>query len=432
VAGSGTAIVAPGAGAATRLAVAMRARLRDTRALAAGSAVSGVLAYVFFVLATRALGPTAAAPVSVLWTYWSFAAAALTFPVQHWIARSVAARGDEGAVHAAMPRVAGFVAAAAVVSGGLAWLGRSSLFHSDAIWFPLLVLCVTLGSGFVGVVRGGLTARQRFTSVAWALVAENGLRCVAAGLLVVIGAHSSVSFGVCLAIGALVGFLWPSAFRFAPGGPDEEHDSPLAFVGGAAGGQLIGQAVLTGGPVLLALTGGTPTEITALFAALALYRAPYTLALGLVAQLTGRLTRLVVDREHGALRRVRLTILGATVVLVSSAALIGAVVGPWLLPLVFGHRVQLEWFPSMLVAIGSALALANLVTTISIMAQSRSHAIALAWGLALVGGLAAFLTITSQPLDRTCWTFLVAEAVAFVALVLAELRGATRLAPQTL
>jgi O-antigen/teichoic acid export membrane protein len=405
----------------------MRARLRDTQALAVGSATGGVLAYIFFVMATRSLGASAAAPVSVLWTYWSFSAAALTFPVQHWIARSVAAHKSEGAVYVALPRVAVAVGVAGLVSGVLAWLGRDSLFHRGDVWFPLLVVWVTVGSGFIGVVRGGLSARLRFSSVAWALVADNALRCLAATALIVVGAHASLSFGVCLALGSLVGFLWPSSFRFSAQGADGDHDSPLAFLGAAAGGQLIGQAILTGGPVLLALSGGSAREVTGLFAALALFRAPYTLALGLVSQLTGRLTTLVVEHQHDSLRRVRLAILGSTGGVVVIAAGLGAVVGPWLLPIIFGAHVKIDWLPSMLVAVGSALALANLVITISIMAQSRSHAIARAWGLALLGGAVMFAVSWDAPLGRTCWTFLVSEALAFVALAVEELRGSTRL-----
>ncbi|MDX6297838.1 MAG: hypothetical protein QOI51_1695, partial [Nocardioidaceae bacterium] len=407
----------------------MRARVNDTKALAAGSALSGLLAYAFFVIATRALGATAAAPVSVLWTYWSFAAAALTFPVQHWIARSVAAlKGGEGAIHDALPRVAFAVTVAALVSGLLAWLGRDALFHRTDPWFPLLVVCVTLGSGFVGVVRGGLSARHRFVSVAWALVAENALRCLAALVLVAIGAHASLSFGICLAMGSLVGFCWPSSFRFSSEGGHAGSESPLAFLGGAAGGQLVGQAILTGGPVLLALSGGSPAQVTALFAALALFRAPYTLALGLVSQLTGRLTTLVVERAHGELRRVRLAILGSTAGLVVVAGALGALTGPLLLPRIFGEHVRIDWLPSTLVAVGSALALANLVTTISILAQSRSHAIARAWILALIGAAVAFVVVPASPLVRTCWVFSAAEAVAFAALVLEEIRGSSKLA----
>ena len=99
----------PGAGARTGAACGtMRSRwpkLRDTSALAVGSATSGLLAYVFFALVTRALGSEGAAPVSVLWAYWSFAGAALTFPIQHWIARSVVAHEGERSVRTAMPGV---------------------------------------------------------------------------------------------------------------------------------------------------------------------------------------------------------------------------------------------------------------------------------------------------------------------------------------
>ena len=69
---------------------------RDSAALAVGSAVNGALAYVVFSLASHALGAEAAA-VSVLWTFWAFTAAAVTFPAQHWITRPVIAHG-EGAV----------------------------------------------------------------------------------------------------------------------------------------------------------------------------------------------------------------------------------------------------------------------------------------------------------------------------------------------
>ena len=75
-------------------------------ALAAGSVVSGLLAYVLFALLTRGLGAEAAAPVSVLWTQWTFAAAALTFPLQHWVTRSMVA-GHAGDVRAAAARIGG-------------------------------------------------------------------------------------------------------------------------------------------------------------------------------------------------------------------------------------------------------------------------------------------------------------------------------------
>ncbi len=406
----------------------MRLRLRDTTALAAGSAVSGLLAYVFFALATRHLGSEDAAAVSVLWTYWSFAAAVLTFPLQHWIARSVAAHGGEGAVRAAMPQVAVAVLAAGTLSGALSWTVRDLLFHRDDLWFPLLVVWVTVGSGFIGVVRGGLAARHRFISNAWALVAENGSRVLAATVLVVAGVQANLGFGICLALGSMVGLLWPSSFRFNRERPKGEPESPLAFLSGAASGQLIGQAVLVGGPVVLALSGGTAAEVTALFAGLALFRAPYTLAIGLVSQITGRLTALLVAGNHAALRKVRLGIVGFAVGAVGVAALVGGLAGPWLIQLIFGDDVVLSAPMAMLVAIGSAVALANLVTTIAILAQNRTHAVARGWTVGLVAGAIMFIVGSGlDPLERTVWAFLVAETVAFIVLLGEEVRGLRKL-----
>ena len=139
----------------------MKTRLRDTSALAIGSAVSGVLAYVFFALVTRALGPVAAAPVSVLGLLVlrgrraDLPAAALDLPLGHRArGRAVGARRPARRVPVSL--------GVAAVAGGASWLARDLLFHSDEPWFPLLVAAVTLGSAAMGVVRGVLTARRRF------------------------------------------------------------------------------------------------------------------------------------------------------------------------------------------------------------------------------------------------------------------------------
>src|SRR5206468_5865581 len=124
-------------------------------------------------------------------------------------------------------------------------------------------------------------------------------RCVRALTLIAPDADMSMSLGVCLAAGGLIGIAWPSALAFSRGGAGAPPDFPLASLGGAAGGQLLIQVVLTGGPVALALAGGSPRQVTAMFAALALYRAPYTLAMGMLSQLTGALTRFLARTGAG-------------------------------------------------------------------------------------------------------------------------------------
>src|SRR4029079_737850 len=103
------------------------------------------------------LGATAAAPVSVLWVWWGFAAAALTFPLQHWITRSVTAHGGERVLRLQLGRIVASVVGPALAAGLLAWLFRDQLFGRDDLGFPVLVVLVTLGSGLLGVVRGTLS-----------------------------------------------------------------------------------------------------------------------------------------------------------------------------------------------------------------------------------------------------------------------------------
>lgn len=415
----------------------MTSRLRHTSALALGSAISGVLAYVFFALVTRALGSEAAAPVSVLWAYWSFAGAALTFPLQHWIARTVQAAGGEGEIRTALPGVIRLVVGTTAVATLGAWLGRDLLFDTDATWFPLLVGLVTLGSALMGLLRGLLTARHRLQAVGAALIGENAIRCLAAVALMVGGVDDPVAYGLCLVSGYAVALAWPTALRpergadaVAAGGSAAAFDrgSAAAFLGGSAGGQLVGQAVLTGGPVVLALAGGSPAEVTALFAGLALFRAPYTFAVGTVAALTSGFTVLVVERRAEALRRIRVRIVAGTVLTSALAGVLGGAIGPEVLRLVFGSDVELAGALTAVLAVGSTAAMANLLVTVMVMAHGRTGALVVSWLLALGPGAVWFAASAGSALERTCGAFLVTEGAAWCLLLVVASRAAKRLA----
>jgi len=272
-------------------------------------------------------------------------------------------------------------------------------------------------------VRGGLSARGRFVAVAWSLVAENGVRCAAAGVLLAAGDTRVVAYGLCLVAGSLVVVLWPSALRFGTEGDATGGPHPFAFLAGASVSQLIGQVVLTGPPILLALAGGAPGDVTTLFAALALLRAPYILALGMVAQLTTWVTRAVVTGNLSALARMRVRLRLATLVTVALAAGGAALLGPFVLPLVFGPDVTLGSFAMALIAAGCALAVTNLVLVVSGLAQGRSSPVAWCWvGSVLAAGV-TYVALTGLPLEDTViWSFLAAETVAFALLSVVEAR----------
>ena len=390
--------------------------------------VSGLLAYVFFAATTRALGPEAASPVSVLWTYWSFSAAAFTFPVQHWVARSVAARHDENDVRSALPRLGLIVLATAMVTGVASWLVRDALFHRDGVAFPILVAGIAVGSGVMGFSRGTLSARGRFGSVASILVAENAVRCLGAVLLMLAHVTQPIGYAVALLVGHLVVVAWPSSLRVRwRAERASSSESPLQFLSAASAGQLLAQAVLTGGPVVLALGRGTAAEVTAMFAGLALFRAPFTFALGLVSQLTGVFTTWAVQNRGATLRRARdLIVVGSLGALVV-AGVVGVTVGPDLVRIVFGPEIRLTATQTMLLAAGSSIALANLVLTVLVLALGRPGGVGRAWLTACFVAGVFFASTALTALDRTCWAFVVAQATAFVVLLVEEQARRSRL-----
>lgn len=405
----------------------LRGTVRDSAALAVGSAGSGLLAYAFFAIASRTLGPAAAAPVSVLWSYWALAAAALTFPVQHWVIRSLRATGSDARVRSALPRVWLLALVAALLVGALSVMARRLLFDRDDLTFPLLMVIVTLGSCWSGVVRGLLSGRRRFVATALAILGENVIRFLGAALLAR-GSHSAGAFGVVLASGPLVALAWP---RIGLPRRRSSHAMPperLGLIGEIAGGSLVGQLVLTQGPVVLALLGGTAPSVTALFAALALFRAPYLLALGLVSQLTGFLTGLVQRQQGAVLGRVRLLLILGTGAAVAAGAAAGGTVGAKVVQVLFGEGLRIE--PALMALLGasSGIALGNLAYGVLLTAYGAARPFLIAWcvGLAIA---VVLLALPAEPLFKTAAAFAAAEAAAFLLVMRAEWRRGSHRAP---
>jgi len=171
--------------------------------------------------------------------------------------------------------------------------------------------------------------------------------------------------------------------------------------------------------------GGSPADVTALFAGLALFRAPFIVGTALVSQVTGRLTALVVQGRRDLLRRIRvLLVIGA----VGSAALgaaIGAVAGPEMVRIIFGAEVRLSQPMAALIVAGSALAVANLLASVGLIAHARGGAVLGCWTIACVAG-AIPLLVDGAALTRVVVAFVVAESVAFAAMVVDDSRQLRR------
>jgi len=389
----------------------------DSSVLALGSLVSGLAAYAFIAVGARSVGSEAFAAVTVLWTLWAMSAAVFTFPVQHWVIRTIEADGGEVGVRAAL-RTLGFATiTVSVLLGLVSWLFRFNLFGDGGLAFPIMAAIVPIGTVFMGLNRGVLSARRQFRSTALAIAGENLIRATAA-----LAVKTAIGLGWALIGGFAIGLFWPSSYRLEKSGTSKFERSPLVFVGGVAGGSLVGQIVLTSGPLVLAIIGGLPGQITGLFSALALFRAPYMIAIGVTPRMTAWLTRTVLDNGQVAVRGLTHKAIFAALILLPIAGVLGATIGPDVLKLVFGPGVILSAYTTALVAAGSAVAIFTLLVTLLMLAAARSGSISVAWALGAAGGTAVVLSGIGSPVNTVAAAFLTAEIIALAALSVAALR----------
>jgi len=400
--------------------------IKESAAVLAGTAVNGLGAYLYIAVGTRAYGDEAMAPIAVLWTFWAVSVALFTFPIQHWAIRKISVDGHTRGVGASVGRLALLVigvAGAMAVSAGMA---GERLFGSSGIWWPLLVFLITIGSAFVGLQRGVLAGRGRYYATAANIAAENILR-LTLGIIVAITVDSILVFGWVLALGPLVALFWPEAVRlpFRSG----IHEPTFRFLGGLAGGILIAQIILNAGPVVLQGLGAPESEVTGLFLALALFRAPYLLALGVATRITAPLTGLVVG---GHVRRVRqiVTLTGiGSFLLAAIGGAVGYLIGPWTIDLVFAPETEPSAPVLAFISAGSMLALGGLGLILVLIAQHRTLSVQVAW---LAGLVAAVLVLVLWPGDETprvVAAFVIAEAVAVAAMLMILLIGKPAAAP---
>jgi O-antigen/teichoic acid export membrane protein len=397
-------------------------RRLDSVALIAGTVVSGAAVYAVSIVGIRAYGTTAFAPVSVLWAFWAMLVAVLTFPIQHWIIHRMAADGSEDAVRAAVPRIAAAAFALAAALGALAWLGGERLFGDRRAVWPLLLGLLTIGTGLTGVARGVLSGRDRFRSVAAVIAAENVVR-LAACAAVVVADGSVEAFGLAFAGGAACVAAWPRAFRFTVVGVSSPP-TLARFIGGLGSAAILAQVVLNAGPVVMSAMGGIAHEVTSLFVTMALFRAPYVVALGLSVQLTGPVTRMVAAGEGAALRRLIRRTAAATLLLGWLAGLIGLAAGVPIVELIYGSGSAPDAGVVAVVASGSALALGTLGLSVILAAPGATSGVAAAWAAAVLAAAVVLAVSPTEPIVSVALGFLAAELVALIALLVCAGRPA--------
>lgn len=361
--------------------------------MGAGLVIQGITAYVFFVVAARALGAARYSSLSVLWTLVFFAAPGFLFPLEQEVSRAVSARRALGIGGGPIVRRAaalGFalVTALAVVTLALSGLIVDHLFDGQVLLLVGLVISLPI-FGAVHLSRGTLSGTGRFGAYGTLLAGEGVLRVVAALVMAAIGVRTAGAYGLLISLAGLAALLPVLARQrnlLEPG-----PQAPWSELSEALGWLLLG-AVLSQGfvnasvPLVKVLADEGQDAIAGQFqAGLIISRVPLFLFQAVQASLLPKLAGLAARGQatdfRSGLRRLVLV-----VVAIGVAATAGAfAVGPFVLQLAFGSEFdQLGNFDLGYLALASSLFMLAMALSQALIALRGYAKVALGWVVAIV------------------------------------------------
>jgi O-antigen/teichoic acid export membrane protein len=392
-------------------------RAPGTTFMVAGGLIGAVGAYLFQVYGGRALGPEAFAPVSVLWTAFFILATVLLVPLEQYVTREVAS-GRKAIPHDLIPAMA-VAGIGSLVGGAFVAITLDSLFEGDPAYIVQIVLLM-VGYALLMVGKGVLAGTRNFAHVGWVLVVESAAR-LAAGVVAIALFANAVSLGWAMVFGGF-SVLILGWWRHDTGDQRAPAASARGFLGGYVGGTSSSQLLLGGAPLAVAALGASPALISVIFVTFTLYRAPLTLIFALQGRILPYLVGLVRDANHTRLVRIvrQAALAGAGLVLLGG--LVGWLVGPGVVTLLFGA----EFAPSTSVAAFAAAgvmaaATAQIVSQI-LVAEGRTQRLAVAWLWGLAVGVVILVLVRAEPATRVAVAFAAGELTALLAMALLAIR----------
>ena len=408
--------------------VERRPVFRGAWLLSGSMLLSGVLIYLFHVLAARALGPAAYGQIAVLWAAMFLAVIVLFRPIEQTVSRALAdrlARGEEvrtvlrSSILLAVALVAVLGAASAVAWNAIG----DRLFLGDSAMTALLVLGIA-GYGLAYVVRGVLAGVRWFNGYGASLVVDSFARLAIAVPLLFVASKLTAATAVIAAgaIGALVP-LWVGRARVkgalhGAGGTRFELGSAMKFAAPASVIAASDQLLVNGGSLLVMVEGGTHASKTAgiVFAATMLVRVPTYVFQGLAASLLPNLTHLNVVADAGRFRRAVVQATGMLLGVGGVIVVAAAILGPESMGILYGSGFDAGRSELVLLGAGVGFYLAASTLSQALLALDAGGRAAACWAIAAVLFVGLYVAVPGEPLMRISVAFAVATLVNLVAL----------------
>ncbi|HLF61437.1 MAG TPA: hypothetical protein VI980_09700 [Acidimicrobiia bacterium] len=384
-------------------------RAPGTTFMVAGGLIGAVGAYAFQVYGARALGEEAFAPISLLWTVFFILATVLLIPVEQYVTREVAS--GRKAVPSDLKPAAAMAAVGSLVGGGYVLLTLDRFFEGS--WhYAFQIVLLMVGYGLLVVGKGVLAGRRRFANVGWVLIVETVARLVA-GIVAIQLVASAESMGWAMVFGgfSVLGMRW---WRHDTGTTQAAAAKPSVFLGGYVGGTASSQVLLGGAPIAVAALGADPAMVSVVFVTFTLFRAPLTLILALQGRALPYLTGLAHAQDRHRLDRIARAVVVGGAGLVILGGLVGWLVGPEVVALLFGEAFAPSSTVAMFAAAGMMAAAASQIASQVLVAEARTSRLSAAWFGGLLIGLVALLLLGGEVDVRVAIAFAIGEVVALI------------------
>jgi O-antigen/teichoic acid export membrane protein len=391
--------------------------------------VAIALGYVLTLLATRWLGPENSKVYLSFWGILMGLGSALS-PLEQELSRQSAVAALDGG-RAGKPALraltVGAVTVAVVAALTLVVPVLSDRLYAGQTGLGVVVLCGAIAFACQFAARGLLVGQQRIKPYSGLVVAEAAVRVVVLFGVFFAGLTGLTSFAIAAAAGSFAWLLFvrPVSGLVDPHAEGEGWGPVTARILVLMAGAGLTASVITGYPAMVSLLapGGSDADVGILFATLTVSRVPLLLLSPLQALAVPTVVRLsgTADGVHRLRRLLALGALG-TVALGVVGALVGWLIGPWLVSLLYGSKfVAQGWWVAWMVW-GAVLLTALQLMTAVLVARKQANKVLVTWAVVAVTTAVVLLVAPGDPVFKAVAGLAVAPTLGLAVVLVFVLR----------
>ena len=391
--------------------------------------VAIALGYVLTLLATRWLGPENSKVYLSFWGILMGLGSALS-PLEQELSRQSAVAALDGG-RAGKPALraltVGAVTVAVVAALTLVVPVLSDRLYAGQTGLGVVVLCGAIAFACQFAARGLLVGQQRIKPYSGLVVAEAAVRVLVLFGVFFAGLTGLTSFAIAAAAGSFAWLLFvrPVSGLVDPHAEGEGWGPVTARILILMAGAGLTASVITGYPAMVSLLapGGSDADVGVLFATLTVSRVPLLLLSPLQALAVPTVVRLsgTADGVHRLRRLLALGALG-TVALGVVGALVGWLIGPWLVSLLYGSKfVAQGWWVAWMVW-GAVLLTALQLMTAVLVARKQANKVLVTWAVVAVTTAVVLLVAPGDPVFKAVAGLAVAPTLGLAVVLVFVLR----------